>query len=985
MRAAVCMTIRLKRYLFCLSIVAVLAISSPATAVESVPAALIPQEAGAAAPADCWYMPGACTAGTSVALTEPIEGPVAPAWMFRPQEGEIASEPLVWNNRIALEILTAEGTRELHLHDLLTGRALCPPIEAGRSPPLAPVMWGNLILLRYQGTQLRAYRVGSGGMEEIWSRSSDKPFTAPLLFESEVFVGAGESFMRLDLLGGTRPVWLDTAGSKWCFYGRPAMRGDHVYVVGYNSLGQACLVQYDRNEGSRINSFPVENFTGFRPGPYDEIRISVLDREVVVHYPRPPALINGREAKHFGQERLPGPAETTNLYHMWIRHEVAAAEWRAGWIGFVDDPDNGPMWLAKEDSLSESALILSSRTHHRELLAGAVAPSVARGTAYLGAMAVDLDTRRILWQQPYAPKYRAVPARESVLIVGGSGTIFCLRNRSPSAARSVPSISDRNWKSGRAVLRDGTVLIGDLEIRGADAQLVRKGRIGTWPMDQVLMAETRQMEILYAADPAHAVWGIGFLIDKLLSAGYADLADQACRSGDPEVIRRVLSRAVMHGSLSRKALEEKLAVLERARARPKIADRDMAQKVLSRERALENLPADAYWIRARRLAESQPELAAALLRAALEIDPAHAGAAEEVRSMIPSEIRMPSSTDTLEWLALVEVLIQEPIKVVTPSTGGRKTPAQERLAEARRKWRPDLQAFQSRHLLIVTPFASPGAAARCLSLGELICGALDEIVPKDALPYKLEEPLLLYLYESQEEYLRESEGETGEDNAGLEWTAGHYSLNENLSRIYIPDRDEAGGDAINDVLRTYAHELTHHWLAVRASGGRLSGEILKQKGYWLVEGFASFVEEFRFDTRARKYNPYNPRASRLDLVANARPDQFIDWNTVFGTSALAFQNVNMQTSVIIPSTWHLGARKIVGPRHLFYNQAAAACHYAYHAADGRLRGLLLRALQDFYLGRDDRLEISDLFGVSAEELGGRIVRYAREVQRRARR
>ena len=61
----------------------------------------------------------------------------------------------------------------------------------------------------------------------------------------------------------------------------------------------------------------------------------------------------------------------------------------------------------------------------------------------------------------------------------------------------------------------------------------------------------------------------------------------------------------------------------------------------------------------------------------------------------------------------------------------------------------------------------------------------------------------------------------------------------------VPD----GEDAFEGTRETLAHELTHHWLHVRCP--RLSEEQVESQsaltpGFWVVEGFASLVDDFQF-------------------------------------------------------------------------------------------------------------------------------------------
>ena len=102
----------------------------------------------------------------------------------------------------------------------------------------------------------------------------------------------------------------------------------------------------------------------------------------------------------------------------------------------------------------------------------------------------------------------------------------------------------------------------------------------------------------------------------------------------------------------------------------------------------------------------------------------------------------------------------------------------------------------------------------------------------------------------------------------MEWTAGHYSPLDRVERIYLPADD----DEFRSVMNTYAHELTHHWLSMRWLGKGNMGRAAVVPGYWIVEGFARFIEDqaMEMGRRAgrlggrparRRAAPWRPRSS----------------------------------------------------------------------------------------------------------------------------
>ena len=61
---------------------------------------------------------------------------------------------------------------------------------------------------------------------------------------------------------------------------------------------------------------------------------------------------------------------------------------------------------------------------------------------------------------------------------------------------------------------------------------------------------------------------------------------------------------------------------------------------------------------------------------------------------------------------------------------------------------------------------------------------------------------------------------------------------------------------------------------------------------------------------------------------------------------------------------------------MFYAQSAAACHYMFHAEDGKYRDRLLGYVESYYRGKVDELDVAKVFGIEPEVLGRGIIDYA---------
>ncbi len=290
-------------------------------------------------------------------------------------------------------------------------------------------------------------------------------------------------------------------------------------------------------------------------------------------------------------------------------------------------------------------------------------------------------------------------------------------------------------------------------------------------------------------------------------------------------------------------------------------------------------------------------------------------------------------------------------------------------------WREDVVVFESDQLLIVTSLQRPGAIARCLSLGELVCDALTEMFGEPPADRK-RKALLLYLFSTKEEYLARS-GTRFRNEPFLDQTAGHYDTKANLSRIFLP----RGEEGFASVRGTYVHELTHHWIQERCPTfeGRQEDHLRSDlAGYWVVEGMATFVESFEFDTRARTWESDVMSAQALDVLANSAAGSRLTWKTVFGMNSDVLYGTGLSGSLTVGSSWTLGLRRKLTAQHLFYLQAAAACHYLYHADGGEHRPALIDFMTSFYTEDTFGLDFALAFGRGAEEVGKAVEAYARE-------
>jgi hypothetical protein len=407
-----------------------------------------------------------------------------------------------------------------------------------------------------------------------------------------------------------------------------------------------------------------------------------------------------------------------------------------------------------------------------------------------------------------------------------------------------------------------------------------------------------------------------------------------------------------------------------------------AQRARAEIDGIGRLQASLAWSRVAKLPAAAPfAVRAALLGLVLERDAEHGEASAEVKRFLPADLPQLPAFDATQWLGFAAAHQQTGLRFVTePADGAQPDREQQELARLRETWRKDLMGVVSDRLFVVAPVTVPAAVSRCLSMGELVCSVLERMFAPRGSVRAGAQRLEVLLFESREEYLAKA-GQR-EDDKSLQWTAGYYSPEESLSRLFLP----SGEEGLRYVMQTFAHELTHHWLEER--GPRLEPvaekreTLLVQKGYWIVEGFASFVEDFVWDLDARACEEQNPRSHRLDLLAHTDVEQRLPWAKAFGISHAQFATrLDKKSEMVVPSTWRLGRYFSFSAAAVFYAQAAATCNYLYHAEGGKHRAALLDYVLAYYSGHGDRLGVADAFGLEEVELGQRVVAHAQAVVR----
>lgn len=459
-------------------------------------------------------------------------------------------------------------------------------------------------------------------------------------------------------------------------------------------------------------------------------------------------------------------------------------------------------------------------------------------------------------------------------------------------------------------------------------------------------------------------------LESALGERLARIATQALRTGEGELAARLAAEAAELGANARTlALVEAEAQRSKDTQRDARADARRGALLAEEQAARDELP--------RALAEAAhgtlaPRERLALLDELFRRAPEHAAGLGELRRSLPTGTHV-APGEARAWLEFLRVAALQPIELVDTSLEDRlPTPEQRRLDAERSAWRRDAVGYASERLLVISAAAAPDAVAHTLRAGELVCEVLEQTFGgARAAAERLE----LVLYPTREEYLAHSGSDLGGLETVLGFTAGHYDLAAEVSRLFLPEGDEDGAR----LLSVSAHELTHHWLATRSRFGPPRAAPTA-RGFWIVEAIATWAEELRLDPLRGTWASAPARAASLDTLVNAGAKDLLPWRVLLSASYDDYTRLETRTTCTLALDWQLGAQAPRSPMQLFYAQGGALAHFLYEADGGARRALLLRAVEAYYRGQP--LDVAAELGLTPEDLGERVVAWARGLRAR---
>jgi len=901
-------------------------------------------------------------------MTRAVHGPVRVAWTHTP-EATIEGEPLVWDDRIVLCLRRPDGLRLLRVLDIATGtRRYDYVVRSTR--PMDPSLWGKLIAFRNDDRVVVA-RLGASSLTPVFERTLGAQLGDPLIIEQDLFVPTADGLCHFDI-ASRKETWR----ARGRFEGEVAAIGNSLFAAS-TTAWESRLTRHDADSGELRWSETV----GLISAAGGE-----RDFWLTVH----PAAAFVRSAVPLGGYQVPWPVHFSGVRLERASgpqmHPLAAcllempSPWEGGYLGLMCNADGQPVFARVSNPDDERIMLLAAKARAPELFSPPLPPTLAEGVCYFGPVAFSVSNGRVLWRAPLEPSRRPVIAGGTVLYVVDDQQLCAVRSRSTSAEARIVLDASRSTFRGRVVLRDGTIEEGQFTLDGAARSVVReaKPQPKPRPFAELLLAEDADGGIVMASEIPRA---FEHLAEHLRGERYLALARESRSATDPLLLSSLIASASRNG-IEDKALEELRKLVESWSARPELPrpKAELVESLRKKVKQADAIPFQVAWQRLERLPEAlKGALETTLLRAVLQQDVAYPAALERVKLLLPESLRPAGAFDVHEALRFVDASQRHRIEFVKrPELGQESSFDQSQVERRRATLGKDIQGIRSDNLLIISRTARYGSLANALAVGELTCRMLEELLGTQGLAREAREPMVIELFASREDYLATDKRRNGPEGHGLEWTAGHYDLVENVSRFYVPvDEQELPG-----FLEIASHELTHHWLSARCPKWPVEipgPALLERPGCWIVEGFPSWIQEFGFDVAHAAWSPGGESSPLLDILVGSDPKLLIPWKQLLSLSKARLSSIDVGSVAETPSTLYMGTLRTSTAMNRFYAQAAALTRWLYEADEGAHRRQLFDFLTAYYSGDLSRLDLEQSLGLDAPSIGQRVIEHSRRV------
>ncbi|MCP3915201.1 MAG: hypothetical protein GY711_06580 [bacterium] len=593
--------------------------------------------------------------------------------------------------------------------------------------------------------------------------------------------------------------------------------------------------------------------------------------------------------------------------------------------------------------------------------------TIASGVAYIGNWAVELSSGRVFWCRSDLDNEGALwPVADGrALYLSKKGELVCLADPNagaasaaaagaagPRAAVSAPGDGDG------VVLRDGRRLAGKVEAQAGGRYRVAagEGESAVFELADLALVETAgEAKLVGEPYPVFVAWRAALADD--VATALADLFEGYLRVRLVADCQRILLEAREYGLSAKRTSELERKLVGKTQNQGSNASKQRArlqrEEQAAREKLVQRYAAASDWCRELELGR----VASVLLARSEKVLPNQAEVRERAAKLVPSAFPWKSKSDAAElWLRWSEELLPAGAEFLATDD-----PAWARASAP--PWKGAAIGLATRNVLFFSLESDPTVVGACLRNGEGTVRTLQDLIGEALLADK--ERLEVRLHATRKAYLVEQRPDGG---YAMPWSAGYYSPNEGVSRFYVPRDGESTEPLGRGLYEVLAHELTHHYISQRWLGKRTRMGRADQPGFWIVEGFARFVEDQAVELGRLGGDLDDTTVGSLDAVSQlAAKNTLIPAGQLVDLSQLGFAQLS-DDAVARVQLRNTLVTLTLSQRSLFYEQSGSLVFFLMHRRGPEGRTAVLEYLKAFYTNRVKRKGWEALGFASAEEL-----------------
>jgi hypothetical protein len=904
-----------------------------------------------------WNQPRGGFERTGATDMAPVAAEPAIAWREE-LPGTLAGEPVTWGGLVHA-VASDSGKLTLLVYRARTGELIASrPLGKGTWAQLAT--WQGRIIVAEKGS-LRGFPLKDGKIGSPWRRKGDFMGGACVV-AGKIAIRDGDKVKLFDSKSGrelAKADWLAKGGKieEHDAYAALAVRrsGDKVEVGGVYRTREDSML--------RMHVMRVEGLDGKKP------KFGNLTTQDVVKV-----------------VRRPGEEELASLVLGWLPAGDGSGGWYVttrssggGWNGsLVFDPVEARK--KKQSAIVTPGAVLDGRLYGfdkpgtlRMLTAdrkeraltergtlpqgAAVGPAVASsGVVCFGNWAMDMENKRTMWVLQDLPEIQTVtPVADGFVLLGCGNELICIaepdRITAAGAEEAVAGAEDAPEppRDGDGVLlRSGEKLLGTFTVDD-DVVTVRPGKDDAREVsiDEVALGE-KGGKVTLRGEEQNTLAAWQNVIDGVFVRGLQEAFEAYRNERLLSDSRRLIAdmRAYGAGNTVLESYEASLA------GKSENPNADMKRKRLgpieekARKQALDQVFAAVDWCTERGYGGA----ATALLDYAQREGVDDAKIDSLAKDRIPEGFPWPDAPNAgRTWFVWAKAMVP---------AGGEFIPRSDPLwnrVRGKAPWNQDTLGFRTRNTLLFSRTDDLEIVGMCLRVGEGTVRALEALLGKGA--GNLSEPLDVRLHRNREEYLAEKTPSGG----ALPWSAGYFSPGEGVSRFYVPDPGRSVEPLGRGLSKTLAHELTHHWLSMRWLGKGNMGRAAVVPGYWIVEGFARFIEDQAMEMGRRAGKLDDPTVNSLDACSQvARQKKLIDTAELVGMNQFDFGKIPEKHVADVRLRSSVGNRRL-DYRALFYEQSGSLVFFLMNRRGDEGREALIDYMRKHYRGATPK-DPSEAFG-----------------------